>query len=204
MLGGGKRARLYTLGFRQPDFTGTLNDFLHYYERLRDFFSNPYAAHAALRKGGIIWRIAVMVLEDRYRWDEADHTVDLWSHGEVLEVERGRYEYLDEGTIEEEDEFIVGTYKVYTDIGPEQTATRSWFPKHTTWTGSPYDVGYWTPKAERWFQQRLQHILTGVDMLKTATEWRRSLYRSRSTIKLTQKVESASRVFIDEVLRGTY
>ncbi|KAI0071319.1 hypothetical protein K474DRAFT_1581736, partial [Panus rudis PR-1116 ss-1] len=79
--------------------------------------------------------------------------------------------FVDEGLSEDELDFICGMYKVYTEQGPDQQADRSWWPRYSMWQSSPYGVGYWTPKAERFFQGHLKDILAGKEPTKTSNRW---------------------------------
>ncbi|KAI0069462.1 hypothetical protein K474DRAFT_1680915 [Panus rudis PR-1116 ss-1] len=78
MFQAGYREAPITLGYRPKGFEGSLEDFKGYWVRLTEFFKNPYVAHSAMRKGGIIWRVAVQVLQDHYPWDQVEHTLDIF------------------------------------------------------------------------------------------------------------------------------
>ncbi|KAI0069367.1 hypothetical protein K474DRAFT_1714330 [Panus rudis PR-1116 ss-1] len=190
----GYRESPVTLGYRPSGFKGTVNDFMNYYHRLKEFLKNPYAAHSSLRKGGIIWRIAVMVLQDTYPWDEVGHTVDILTHAELL-VGQGQ-SFVDEGTTQDEDDLIVGMYKVHTDNGNTQTADCSWWPRQHTWTHSSFCAGYWTPKAESWFQAHLSNILAGKSQVRSASVWKEALKRNKQSSIVFQRTELASQAFI--------
>ncbi|KAI0069674.1 hypothetical protein K474DRAFT_1610123 [Panus rudis PR-1116 ss-1] len=183
-----------SLGWRPHDFKGTVNDFKNYYMVLKDLFRSPYIAHSALRKGGIVWRIAVQVLQDGYPWDQYNHTEDILTHAELLSGQGCMF--VDEGTTEEEDNLISGMYKVQTYQGDKQTSDCSWWPLQHTWNRSPYDAGYWTPKAESWFQSHLSKILSGEAKVKSAKVWRHDLKRNKHASMVFQRNELASQVFI--------
>ncbi|KAI0070980.1 hypothetical protein K474DRAFT_1607687 [Panus rudis PR-1116 ss-1] len=188
-FGHGKRERPETLGYRPKGFSASLQDFHAYYMRLQEFLRNPYAAYAALRRGGLTWRIATHVLQSSYHRHEIENTEDLISHGEVLEGHADSY--LSEGLTEEELDV-----QSKTEQRPNQVADCSWWPRHSIWMASTYNVGYWTPKCERFFQSRLQAILENKGKLKNSSEWRDALRRSRFCGVVVKKVEEASADFL--------
>lgn len=74
-------------------------------------------------------------------------------------------------------------------------AQRSWWPLPTSW-GAPSNgnnLGYWSDENEDWFQQRLQQIRAGQAGPLTVTEWRRKLQGNKSSSRLRDHVEIASR-----------
>ncbi|KAI0069454.1 hypothetical protein K474DRAFT_1610439 [Panus rudis PR-1116 ss-1] len=200
-LGLGDRENPHSLGFRAKGFKGDVDDFKAYYLRLKDFFKKPYVTHAALRKGGIIWRITYWVLQDNHsHCEDVGHTSDLLSHGELLQGDGGIY--VDENLSKDEEDLIVGTYKVYTDVGPDQAADCSWWPNYSVWRTCSYGAaGYWTPKCEAFFQGRVNDILAGKSGVgvKTSKDWKKSLRRARLAPDVFKRIELGSEAFIQKM-----
>ena len=77
-----------------------------------------------------------------------------------------------------------------------QTEDASWWPKHGAWVkGSGY-TGIWSPADERWFQRRLEAILTGKEGPLNATAWKNKLQRQKKAGSLWAVVENQAWEFI--------
>lgn len=57
-------------------------------------------------------------------------------------------------------------------------------------------VGYWSPNAETWFQNRLDLIRNDVADLKTAAKWRDALKFQRRTNWSVQGNQAAASLFL--------
>ena len=77
-----------------------------------------------------------------------------------------------------------------------QTEDASWWPKHGAWVkGSGY-TGIWSPADERWFQRRLEAILTGKEGPLNATAWKNKLQRQKKAGSLWAVMENQAWEFI--------
>ncbi|TFK69382.1 hypothetical protein BDN72DRAFT_767990 [Pluteus cervinus] len=146
-----------TLGFRPKDYRPSMVDYTVYEEK-RNMVINGPAGRAALKRGGILWRLAM-----EYFHNAEDAMQALLSKPDLLMSSKGVHydnKYQDDWLSEEEEQLICGVYKVYNDDKPEnsQTSDRSWWPKHVAWEKAGLNMGYWTPDCEAWFQIRCNSI----------------------------------------------
>lgn len=84
----------------------------------------------------------------------------------------------------------------YTD----QEKHQSWWPKPNVWSSSPWDVGFWTPMAESWFQRRLAKMRAGEAGPCHVQQWRSSLNTGRVALQVRRMVDPVSKEFIDTTL----
>ena len=97
-------------------------------------------------------------------------------------------------------ESVLGTWTdtLVADESGKQVADMSWWPKVMVWEGSCYDLGYWTPYAEMWFQTRLDKIRAHEARPKSVTVWRNDLKNARNAKRLRDAVFVASENFVAE------
>ncbi len=178
------------------------------YEARRDSLLRQPRGRAALMKGGIMWRLALEVLDEE--------SVILW-----LE-RKGEYEFrietqdrcfVDDDLSEVELDLIAGVSHVHTSkcgvsvhkllvliswtgsgmLGENADASgSSWWPKHRTWQQSGYDVGVWTWHNEMWFRRRREAILQGTATPMIATRWRQALKGNKQGIAARSTWETRS------------
>jgi hypothetical protein len=176
------------LGARKSGYKPDAVDYAEYEYLRRRFCNSERHARAGLMKGGIVWRL---VKESLPVEDVLDGpTSDVVDHGCALVQSDGAL--WDDDLSEEELALICGVYKVDTLSGVNSQSHSSWWPKHTTWMCSVYNVGYWSPANENWFQRRLDLIRAGNADLKTSQQWREQLKNHRGTGKLADKNEAAA------------
>ncbi|KAJ8579438.1 hypothetical protein M405DRAFT_870272 [Rhizopogon salebrosus TDB-379] len=85
------------------------------YEQHRHEFMNQPRARAALLHGGLIWRLAL----HSFGFDDLPSVLDGLSREAVpfgLMLSINGQTYFDDELSEEEEDFICGTYHIYTDI----------------------------------------------------------------------------------------
>jgi hypothetical protein len=125
-----------------------------------------------------------------------------------VEVNKGLYwcHELNEG----EWFYLVGGYEVFTGgffffwsvlcLPPagkgDQREDRSWWPKVTTWEGSPLDVGCWTPMCEQWFQKCLVQLREGSTRPYNASQWAKNLRYAKLTKKFFETSKKIGRNFL--------
>ncbi|KAF7793552.1 hypothetical protein EIP86_004666 [Pleurotus ostreatoroseus] len=151
----------------------SLEDYWMYEERRNSLLAQP-RGRAALMKGGIVWRLALEVL---------DEEVVSFTSGNPQEfrfsVNIGDSYFVDDELTESELGVIVGVNHVATSryaVDNDGDASNiSWWPRHTTWQQSKYNVGHWTWKCEMWFRNRRNRILEGKATPMTQTKWRSAL-----------------------------
>ena len=84
-----------------------------------------------------------------------------------------------------------------TDASEKKTADASWWPKVQQWESGTYNVGYWSPFAEVWFQTRLDLIRCNEAQPKTAAIWRNEMKAAKNSRKITYALSNASARFLE-------
>ncbi|KAF8868723.1 hypothetical protein BD779DRAFT_1409473, partial [Infundibulicybe gibba] len=163
-----------SLGFRTQGYRPDPHEYTHYMDKRARVLRGP-AGRAALMKGGIIWRLAMdtesVNAMDVHRGPSEESR---W-FGQRLGTDN-HYDcsIIDDALDESECEVICGVYQI--DMGKGNGRKHSsWWPRQSTWDGSGFCVGQWTPDAEAWYQSRLEEIRTGKAELYSATEWGKKL-----------------------------
>ncbi|KAK0435812.1 uncharacterized protein EV420DRAFT_1281558 [Desarmillaria tabescens] len=193
--------------YRRKGFQLTMEDFASYVERRRQLFRNSDVARAALKHGGLIWRLAMEEVSEEYVTSGPSPRV--METGACLRTTEGEALW-DEMLMDDQIDVICGVYKVETeddrypkgDRRGKLTEHVSWFPKDAGWRGCGLDVGFWSPDAESWYQHRLANYLDGDFKCKNQSEWKRSLKLWRDAPKLAEGLEKVSQGFLQcHVLR---
>ena len=166
------------------------------YELARNsFLSRPYA-RAALLKGGIVGRLAREHLDIVPA--AGGPSQDVFTFGTSLHSADGRL-FWDDDIDGSEMDLICGVYKTPTGQGT-QTADLSWWPKQSTWVGSNFNVGYWTPDNEVWFRTHLEKIRAGEVQPQSARHWANALKKYKFTVKILDNYGRACIDYLSESL----
>jgi hypothetical protein len=89
-----------------------------------------------------------------------------------------------------------GSYSLVKD---GNDAHMSYWPRSHAWDRNGLDVGYWTTKAENWFQRHLVSLEAGnYTVVKNASNWRRAL---KYSAKKSQDLVRANERRADEALQ---
>ncbi|KAK7677675.1 hypothetical protein QCA50_019366 [Cerrena zonata] len=165
--------------YRWDRWTFSVADYQSYVNRRLQLFENKAVASAALRAGGILWRLA---LESYVDLDQVTSVTAIDYVGSL------RMAYLGSSLMVYDDlpfdiaETVVGVYKVFTGKG-EQTADVSWWPKQSTWNASGFNCGHWTTQCEEWFRRRRDAIVKGEAAPRKTKEWHGALKLRLSAMK---------------------
>ncbi|KAF8871067.1 hypothetical protein BD779DRAFT_1430629, partial [Infundibulicybe gibba] len=153
------------LGCREKGFEATREDYVAY-EQLRTGLLRGRAGAAAMKAGGIVWRLARDVVQ---MWDALDGPSSRadWA-GQSVDLERGM-QLVGDALDETELELICGVYRIETD---HEVHTDSWWPQQKTWRTSGVYHGQWTTDNEVWFQAQLEKIRRGEAVPAMAKRWR--------------------------------
>jgi hypothetical protein len=110
---------------------------------------NPRFAKAALRRGGVVWRIAMQFLHLKPIYNEASDDATIFSIGARIEWQGGElYDDILEG---EEEATLLGAFMVR-NTDNNAMDVRYWlFPPCRAWNNSPLAGACWTAAAEKWF-----------------------------------------------------
>ncbi|TFK60301.1 hypothetical protein BDN72DRAFT_741368, partial [Pluteus cervinus] len=185
------------LGYRPMDYEPKVVEYA-LYEKARKDFLTPQRAQAALKRGGLIWRLAREVYPD------LDVAVDVVLNPPIphinsnlkfsREVNKQNIYWFDSGLTEEEENLICGVYKVY--AGVQVLADVSWWPKPSAWVTSGLNVGYWSPDAEEWFRKRLASIQQGQAKLYNAGAWKKAIKFRKTALDFSKRHEALNSVFL--------
>ncbi|KAG1885295.1 uncharacterized protein F5891DRAFT_970134, partial [Suillus fuscotomentosus] len=195
--------RAYSPGRKPPHFKAVFADYVVYEQRRHEFMNQP-RARAALLHGGLVWRLALHSLGV----DHLPSVLDGISREAVpfgLMLCSDDQSYFDDALLEEEVEFICGTY--YVDKNDGSIEKVSWWPRPQAWAASGLNVGFWSARCEKWFETRLEHIREGVSRFRdsapndangplSATQWKRSLKFNNSTPKMMKNMDVACYEFL--------
>ncbi|PBK83280.1 hypothetical protein ARMGADRAFT_945059 [Armillaria gallica] len=187
-----------------------MEDYQSYVGRRRQLFRSGEVVRAALKHGGVIWRLALEETDESYV--TSGPTSRVTEVGDYRRTADGD-ELWDEKLTEDQIDVICGVYKVEREEGQGKKGGRddgrgrltehvSWFPKNASWRGCGMDVGFWSSDAETWYQRRVARYLGGDFKCENQTEWKRSLKLWRDAPKTSAALEKASQEFLDRhVLR---
>ncbi|KAK0503200.1 hypothetical protein EDD18DRAFT_1136860 [Armillaria luteobubalina] len=164
-----------------------MEDYSSYVGRRRQLFKNNEILRAALKHGGLIWRLAIEEAPEDYVTTGPGSRVT--QVGGFLRTAEGD-ELWDEMLTEDQIDVICGVYKVEREgddrkkgFGAHRQLLAehlSWFPKDASWKGSGLDY---------WYQRRVEKYLSGDFKCETQTEWKRSLKLWRDAPKVSGRLE---------------
>ncbi|TFK54272.1 hypothetical protein OE88DRAFT_1171511 [Heliocybe sulcata] len=165
-------------------------DYLGYISRRNNFMQIAPHSRAALRRGGILWRLAYDGLqfeaENRACMGPDEYAMRI-GHVQVLGTASAEEEWYEDHITEEEEGCLIGKYLICTRksaSGLQQVAEVSWFPKENVWlAGRLGSAGYWTTEAEAWYRERLRLIHEDSAPPLSQTQWRDKLRRHAVTAK---------------------
>ncbi|KAK0436747.1 hypothetical protein EV421DRAFT_1715719, partial [Armillaria borealis] len=194
-------------------FQPNMEDYQSYVRRRQQLFESTEIFRAAVKHGGLIWRLAVEMNPERF--EEVILTspsMRVTQIGGVHHMVDGD-ELWDEVLTEDQIDIICGMYKVeWVDEkshghkkGESErrgllTEDVSWFPKPTAWKGSGLDVGYWSADDESWYLCRVAKYLDGDFKCENQMEWRKSLKMCHDAPKVSEALETVSHTFLEQYI----
>ncbi|KAJ6512356.1 hypothetical protein DFH09DRAFT_941449 [Mycena vulgaris] len=173
-----------TLGRRPAGYTPTLIDFGVYVQH-QDTFLCSSRSRAALLYGGIVGRLARLVLSDFEDIACLDPSEDILKAGAHVSSGDEEGALWHEALMEDEINLICGVYTVET--GTHQLRYISWLPKPTAFWSSGLNTGWWNSNCERWFVKRLKEMETEPVKLHMYAEWKNKLRFSTAARKVGMK-----------------
>ncbi|KAF8575666.1 hypothetical protein K439DRAFT_1303576, partial [Ramaria rubella] len=163
-------------GWQPIGYRPTAVDYVAYKAFQDEFFHQPHA-WVALMYGGIIWHLAIEHISPESVL--VGPTDEVFHNGEVIRTDGG-HEYWDDSLSVEELELICGVYHCETSKFKDV----SWWPKPTAWSASGLNVGYWSPAAEKWYQNQLVQIRNETAELYHAKKWKSAVAMHRRTAQV--------------------
>ncbi|KAK0487053.1 hypothetical protein IW261DRAFT_1414823 [Armillaria novae-zelandiae] len=181
-----------------------MEDYSSYVGRYRQLFKTNKILHAALKHGGLIWRLAIEeVPEDYVTTSPGDRVTQISSFLRMAEGD----ELWDEMLTKDQINVICRVYKVegegdgrkkgFGDHWQLLTEHLSWFPKDASWRGSGLDVDFWSADCKYWYQRQVERYLGGDFKCETQTKWKRSLKLWRDAPKVSGCLEHLSCSFLE-------
>ncbi|KAJ7739326.1 hypothetical protein B0H16DRAFT_1465284 [Mycena metata] len=190
-----------SLGCRTSDYRPTLVDFAAYVQR-RDAFVRSSRGRTALFYGGIVGRIACLVLSDFEDVACLEPSEDVLQTGARVSRRNGEGELHFETLTKEEINLICGVYTIET--GQKSSATEegqqlkfiSWWPTPPAFYLSGLNTGWWNANCERWFVKRLKDIHNGQATLMTYTQWKNKIRFNKTARKVTEKLDKVAAQYL--------
>ncbi|KAJ7089907.1 hypothetical protein C8R44DRAFT_596373, partial [Mycena epipterygia] len=173
------------LGRRPAGYSPTLVDLGVYIQR-RDTFLRSSRGRAALFYGGIVGRLARLVLSDSEDIACLGPSEDILKTGARVSSGNEEKALWHEALTEEEIDIICGVYSVETADG-QQLKYISWWPKPTAFWSSGLNTGWWNANCERWFVKRLKEMKNPQVKLHTYSEWKNKIRFSTAARKVNAK-----------------
>jgi hypothetical protein len=219
--------RAYSPGRKPHGFKAVFANYV-IYEQCHHKLMNQPCARAVLLHGGLVWQLALYSLSVEHLPSVLDGiSREAVPFSLMLCSDDGTY--FDDALVEEEVEFICGTYYLdkskffqayaistalmidYPDDGSVEKV--SWWPRPHAWAASGLNVGFWSAQCEKWFQTRLEHIHQGVSRSResapddangpiSATQWKRSLKFNNGTPKMMHNIDVACYEFLSSKAPG--
>ncbi|KAJ3502629.1 hypothetical protein NMY22_g18523 [Coprinellus aureogranulatus] len=164
------------------------------YLQMRTLLLGQSHMQAALKRGGIVWRLAVGTLGT----SKVAFPPSLWasSHGFDL----SGVSYVDDALTTTELDLICGAYECVSDDGKKRSL-KSWWPlcRYYEKVECGENYGRWTPRREGWYTKRLKAIEEG-DVRQqpyTYTEWKSTQHGPAMIRNLHAYIDRASSQLIE-------
>ncbi len=159
-------------------------DYRMYLHRRAAMFASPHIRRAALKYGGIIWRLAVE--DSGMDLQEMLHDSIAGPSPQALRTQRHTHivinsneEFKDDGLNEFELNDIVGCLLQQAAHGVERCTIVSWWPRSTLWDNADVNCGFWTVENERWYQKYKSYLEHGSAKPKKWTQIGGSIKHTR-------------------------
>ncbi|TEB28037.1 hypothetical protein FA13DRAFT_1633621 [Coprinellus micaceus] len=180
--------RCFNLLVRPFHHTFTKEDY-HSYVHLRTLILGQPHMQAALKRGGIVWRLAIGTLGI----SKILQLPSLWHR--TRRVTLGGVEFEDDGLTMNELDLICGAYECISSDG-KQRSLKSWWPlaRYYEKEECGENYGRWCSRREAWYEERLACIENGDSTAKplSYTEWKSSQHGPRLIRTFHSAVEKAS------------
>lgn len=217
----------YSPGCKPHGFEAVFADYMVYEQRRHKLMNQPHA-RAVLLHGGLVWQLVLYSLGVEHLPSVLDSiSREAVPFGLILCSNDGTY--FDDALVEEEVEFICGTYYLdkskffqayaistalmidYPDDGSVEKVF--WWPRLQAWAVSSLNIGFWSAQCKKWFQTLLEHICQGVSCscksapdnangLMSATQWKWLLKFNNSTLKMMHNIGIACYEFLSSKAPG--
>ena len=178
------RSRRTGLGLRPSHFKPERADFATY-ENARDDVLRSRSGRAIRLLGGIVGRLAAEVVPN-YEVLDGPYLTNVkvvGTHGDM--------EFVDDAVEQHELDIVSGVYDVEGKF-KEAHSHMSWWPKHATFLATGYAGDQWLPRAEEWYQKRLDELRSGHFTLQSSTRWEK--YHKFNAAQMSQLRKGSERM----------
>ncbi|TEB33497.1 hypothetical protein FA13DRAFT_1708285 [Coprinellus micaceus] len=176
----------HTIPMRPPNHTFTKADY-DAYVTMRTLLLGQSHMQAALKRGGMSWRLAITTLGLNGVTDKPS------LYNEFQDIMIGNTWWLDDILTEAELDLLCGLYECFAGNGRDR-ALKSWWPlvRYFEKEECRYNHGYWSEKNEDWYTRRLREIESGSAAPLTYTEWKSKLHGTKPIRNFLSYVEKRS------------
>ncbi|KAJ7238892.1 hypothetical protein C8J57DRAFT_946877, partial [Mycena rebaudengoi] len=168
---------------RPAGYTPTLID-LGAYVQHRNAFLHSSRGRAALFYGGIVGRLARLVLSEFTDLACLEPAEDILKAGACVSRGTGEEALWHAALTNEEIDLICGVYTSSATDDGQQLKYISWWPRPTAFWSSGLNTGWWSSNCERWFVKRTQEMEKMQVKLFTYAEWKSKLRFSTAARKV--------------------
>ncbi|CAA7270447.1 unnamed protein product [Cyclocybe aegerita] len=187
------------LALRPPKHVFSTHDYEAYIQDRTSLLRNPRVGRAALRRGSILWRLAITVVSFQDVLNgptmavTLDHQCEMYKPGD-------KKLWCDDVLGDTEIEMLCGIYCVPTGYGT-QMSTVSWWPTNASWW---VNVGNtcWNNAYEKIFEDRLAAIKAGEAQPLPPSAWRLILQPYSHIRRAHTTAELLASQFMRQQLRG--
>ncbi|KAJ7732816.1 hypothetical protein B0H14DRAFT_2639770 [Mycena olivaceomarginata] len=157
------------------------------YVQRRDAFLHSPRGRAALFYGGIVGRLACLVIPNFEDLACVDPSEDILMTGARVVSRNGEDALWHETLTLEEINLICGGQRSSKAEDGQQLKFISWWPPPTAFYLSGLNTGWWNANCERWFVKRLKEIQSSSAKLHTYAEWKNKIRFSTPARKVSLK-----------------
>ncbi|KAF6745926.1 hypothetical protein DFP72DRAFT_823587 [Ephemerocybe angulata] len=184
------------LPIRRYDHVFTKADY-DAYVRMRTLILGQTHMQAALRRGGIIWRLAIGILG----CSRLSEPPSQW--GAVQDVDISGKSYVEDILTPIEMDLLCGAYECVSEDGKKR-ALKSWWPLNRYYEKDECGENYgrWTGRREDWYQKRVQCIEAsdaGMGQPLTYTKWKSTQHGVTAIRAFHRALEVGSKRLFEQV-----
>ncbi|KAJ7085367.1 hypothetical protein B0H15DRAFT_777302 [Mycena belliarum] len=183
--------RCDNLGVRPEDYKPDKHDLRKYLNLLERFLRSP-RGRLALQAGGIVARLARLVIEDS-RLELITEDVDV----ETAEgnFSKGGATVFHHCLTGEEEDLILGVYSIKMSNGHQEKRV-SWWPQAGAFFNSDMNVGWWSPDCESWFQTILKEFADNKAVVLNNARWAKRIRGYNAALRAAKNLDTVCADFL--------
>ncbi|KAJ6450707.1 hypothetical protein C8R47DRAFT_998796 [Mycena vitilis] len=187
--------RCGSLGVRPEEYKPDRHDLRQYLHLLDRFLRSP-RGRLALQAGGIVARLARLVVEDA-RLELIAEDVDV----ETAEgyFSRGETKVFHHCLTGEEEDLILGVYSIKMSDGHQEKCV-SWWPQAGAFFNSDLNVGWWSPDCESWFQSVLREFANDKAVVLNNARWAKRIRGYNAALRATKNLDTVCADFLNTAI----